>query len=154
MWVNYICTRIYFCQMRILHRVSAHLTDRVSRHKYTNIGILNLYIYLFIYLFILHGSTAPSGPGPPHYRGFAITLKHATLGRTPPDEWSARCRDLYLTTHNTRKRQTSMLSAGFEPTISASDGPQTHALGRAATGIGIYLFIYLFIHSFIYLRFI
>ena len=23
-----------------------------------------------------------------------------TLGRTPPDEWSVRCRDLYLTTHN------------------------------------------------------
>jgi len=27
-----------------------------------------------------------------------------TVGRTPPDEWSARCRDLYLTTHNTHNR--------------------------------------------------
>jgi len=26
--------------------------------------------------------------------------------------------------------------AGFEPTIPASERPQTHALGRAATGIG------------------
>jgi hypothetical protein len=31
----------------------------------------------------LHGATAPSGRGPPHYRGFTITLRHNTLGRTP-----------------------------------------------------------------------
>ena len=31
-----------------------------------------------------------------------------TVGRTPLDEWSARRRDLYLTTHNTHNRQTSM----------------------------------------------
>jgi hypothetical protein len=37
-------------------------------------------------------------------RGFTITLRHTTLGRTPLDEWSARRRDLYLTTHNTRDR--------------------------------------------------
>jgi hypothetical protein len=29
-----------------------------------------------------------------------------------------------------------MLSTGFEPTISASERPQTHALDRADTGIG------------------
>jgi hypothetical protein len=28
-----------------------------------------------------NGVTAPSGPGPPHYRGFTITLRHTTLGR-------------------------------------------------------------------------
>jgi hypothetical protein len=54
--------------------------------------------------FFLHGATAPSGPGPPDCRGFTITLRHTTLGRTPLDEWSARRRDLYLTTHNTHKR--------------------------------------------------
>ena len=45
--------------------------------------------------------------------------------------------DLYLTTHNTHNRQTSMPPDGFEPTISAGERPQTHALDRAATGIGI-----------------
>jgi hypothetical protein len=30
-----------------------------------------------------------------------------------------------------------MLLAGIEPTIPASERPQTHALDRAATGIGI-----------------
>jgi hypothetical protein len=54
------------------------------------------------------GATAPGGLGPPHYRGFTITLRHTTLGRTPLDEWSARRTDLYLTRHNTHKRQTSM----------------------------------------------
>jgi hypothetical protein len=33
---------------------------------------------------------------------------HNTVGRTPLDEWSARSRDLYLTTHNTHNRHTSM----------------------------------------------
>jgi hypothetical protein len=83
-----------------------------------------------------HDATAPSGPGPPRCRGFTITLRHNTLGRTPLDEWSARRRDLYLTTQNTHKRQTSMPPAGFEFTIPASERPQTHAWDRAATGIG------------------
>ena len=30
--------------------------------------------------------------------------RRITVGRTPPDEWSARRRDLYLTTHNTHNR--------------------------------------------------
>jgi hypothetical protein len=84
-----------------------------------------------------NGATAPTGPGPPHYRGFTITFRHTALGRTPLHEWSARRRDLYLTTHNTHKRQTSMPPAGFEPTVPASERPQTHAIHRAATGIGI-----------------
>ena len=29
---------------------------------------------------------SPSGPGPPHYRSFTITLRHTTIGRTPLDE--------------------------------------------------------------------
>ena len=62
------------------------------------------------------------------------TQKH-TLDRTPPNEGSARRRDLYLT-QDIHKRQTSMLPAGLEPTIPASEWPQTYALDRAATGIG------------------
>ena len=68
------------------------------------------------------------------------TQQHNTVGRTPLDEWSVRRRDLYLTTHNTHNRQTSMPQAGFEPTVSAGERPQTYALDRAATGTG-YCFI-------------
>jgi hypothetical protein len=32
------------------------------------------------------GTTAISGPGPPNYQGFTITLRQITLGRTPLDE--------------------------------------------------------------------
>ena len=62
------------------------------------------------------------------------TQRRITVGRTPLGEWSARRRDLYLTTHNTHNGQTSMLAVGFEPTISAGERPQTYALDRAATG--------------------
>ena len=64
------------------------------------------------------------------------TQRHTTVGKTPLDEWSARRRDLYLTAHNTQNKQTSMPPAGFEPTISAGERPQTYALDRAATGTG------------------
>ena len=52
---------------------------------------------------------------PPHWvRATSLTTflddtqRSTTVGRTPLDEWSARCRDLYLTTHNTHKGETFM----------------------------------------------
>ena len=62
--------------------------------------------------------------------------RRVTVGRISLDEWSVRRKDLYLTTHNTHNRQTSMPPVGFEPTISAGERPKTHAFDRAATGIG------------------
>ena len=79
---------------------------------------------------------SPSGPRPPHYRGFVIILRHTTVSRNTLDECSARRRNLCLTTHNTHKRQTSMPPVGFEPSIPAYERPQTHATDRAATRIG------------------
>jgi hypothetical protein len=65
-----------------------------------------------------------------------------TFGRTPLEEWSVHCRDLYLTTHN---RQTSMPLMGFEPNIAAGERPYTYALDHAATGTGnILLLLQLF----------
>ena len=81
-------------------------------------------------------ATAPGRPGRPHCRYFAIILRHTTLGRTPLEEWSARRRGLYLTTHNTHNRQTVIPPVWFEPTISAGEQPQIHALEGAATEIG------------------
>jgi len=62
------------------------------------------------------------------------TERRITVGRTTLDEGSAISRGLYLTTNNTHKRQTSTPLAILEPTIPASERPQTHALDRAATG--------------------
>jgi hypothetical protein len=64
------------------------------------------------------------------------TQWRTTVGRTHLDEWSSRRRDLYLTTHNTHNRQTSIPPVGFEPTISEGERPQTYALDRAATKTG------------------
>ena len=54
--------------------------------------------------------------------------RRTTIDRTPLDEWSARRRDLYMTTHNTHYRRTFTSAVGSEPTIyepqqtDASDG--------------------------------
>jgi hypothetical protein len=72
-----------------------------------------------------HCTTTPSGPRPPHYSDFTITLRNTTLDRTPLDEYSDRQRDVYLTTHNTHNKQTSISTVGFEPAIPASEQPQT-----------------------------
>ena len=83
------------------------------------------------------GPKAPSGTRASSFTRFLDhTQRRRTVGRTPLDEWSARRRDLYLTTHNTHNRQTSMPPVGFEPTVSAGERQQTHVLYRAATGTG------------------
>jgi hypothetical protein len=97
--------------------------------------LIEVTCFLFKSVFFnLFGVTVPSGPGPHHHRGFTITFRHVTFGRTPLD---TDAETLYLTTHNTHKRQTSMPPVRFEPTIPASERPQTHSLHRVATGIGI-----------------
>jgi len=78
---------------------------------------------------LFYGTTATRAPWP-HYWGFTITLRHTTLSRTPLDKWLARCRDLYLPTHNTHTRQTSIPPVGFKPTIPASELLQTRLRER------------------------
>jgi len=65
------------------------------------------------------------------------TQQRTTVSRTPLDEWSARRRDLYLTTHNIHNRKTSMPSVGIKSTISAGERPQIYTLDRVATGTGL-----------------
>jgi len=92
----------------------------------------------FVYLFVF-GSTAPQWARNSSFMSFLDhTQRRTTVGSTPLDEWSARRRDLYLTTHNTHNRQTSMTLVGFEPTISAGERPKNYALDRAAIQKKIY----------------
>jgi hypothetical protein len=90
------------------------------------------------HMYFLPRRNSPSGLRPTHCLGF-MTI----LGTTPLDEWPARRRDLYLTTHNThkreRERETSMQPAGFEPTIPASKRPQTQA---RSLGLASHTYIY------------
>ena len=103
-----------------------------------------IYIYKFIYLYFyeFHGFFLLWRCDPTRVMASSFlrfldhTQRRTTVGRTPLDKWSARRRDLYLTTHNTHNRLISMPLVGFEPTISAKNRPQTYALDRAATGTG------------------
>jgi len=88
--------------------------------------------------FFSYGAATQHGSWPPHSWGFLDhTQRRTTVVRTHLDEWSARRRDLYLITHNTHNRQTSMPRVEFQRTISAGERPQTYALDRAATGSGV-----------------
>jgi len=74
-------------------------------------------------------------------KGYPCTWSHSrthtyTLGRTSLDEWSARRRDLCLTTHNTHNRQTSIPLVGLKLKIPANERVQRDALDRATTDIG------------------
>ena len=96
-------------------------------------GLLSICSYKFFFLFAAndsmklmlgsyscvhwHNHSLPMGQEPLVGQGLLIieasrshSVIHTTLGRTPLDEWSARSRDFYLTTHNTHKRRTSKFS--------------------------------------------
>jgi len=119
--------------------VATHICIRTNLRFRSVVTTLQIRTAAAIFaLFFFTMWQCPSGSRPHHYRGFMITIRHTTLGRTPLDERSAQRRGLYLTTNKTHKRDTSMPPAGFEPTIPASERPQTHPFDCAATGIGIF----------------
>ena len=94
-----------------------------------------LYRHLFIY-YLIWGNSPQRGRDPSFAWFIDQTKRRSTVGRTFLDQEQARRRDLYLTTHNNHKRQTTMPPAGFEPEIPAGEQQQTYALDSAATGIG------------------
>ena len=96
-----------------------------------------MYHHLFVCLFVCFWRYSPQWARASLFTGFLDnTQRRTTVVRTPLDEWSARCRDFYLTTYITHNRQTSMPPVGFEPTISANERPQIYTLDRTVTGTG------------------
>ena len=127
--------------MRAIYRELLLLGENVL--CWTRISVNKKGMKIVVYLcclmcFFFCGAATQRGSWPPHSWDFLDhTQRRTKVGRTPLDEWSARRRDLYLKTHNTHNRQTSMPPVGFEPTISAGERLQTYALDRAATGTGL-----------------
>jgi hypothetical protein len=79
-------------------------------------------IIIIINIIIISDTAAQLRLRPPRITRFLhYTKRRATVGRTSLDEWSARRRDLYMTTHNTHNRKTSMPPVGFEPMIAAGE---------------------------------
>ena len=83
-----------------------------------------------------HSISPLDAAGPTLYRGFTITHRHITIGRTILDEGSAPRTDL-LPDNTQRSQETDIHApAGLEPAITEGERSQTDALDRATTGIG------------------
>jgi hypothetical protein len=71
-------------------------------------------VLVYIYIYICFWRDSPQRARASSFTRF---LDHAqrrtTVGRTPLDQWSTRRRYLYLTTHNTHNRQTSIPPGGI-----------------------------------------
>jgi hypothetical protein len=93
-------------------------------------GFLIVEASLSLSLSLTHTHTHARALARTHARTHAHTHSVGLL-----DEWSTQRRDLYLSTHSIHKRKTSLLLAGFEPSIPARQRPQTHTLDLATIRI-------------------
>jgi len=83
------------------HSVLANSIAVISANRF--LAVL-LHAYLFVF-----GATAPQWAMASSFTRFLDhTQRRTTVSSTPLGEWSARRTDLYLTTHNTHNRQTSV----------------------------------------------
>jgi len=72
-------------------------------------------IFLLIFFFALWRCCPTRAMASSFLRFLDHTQRRNIVGRTPLDECLARRRDLYLTTHNTHNRQTSMPQRDSNP---------------------------------------
>jgi hypothetical protein len=85
---------------------------------------------------IFLGSTDQVGLGPLGLSRYRDHTRIHHIDRNPLDERSARRTELYLSVHNTQKKESFMSPTEFEPAIPANERSQTYALDRAIGGIG------------------
>jgi len=127
----YIYIYIWMCVCVVISKCLSACLDGQMTHRRSgwdtkclrlaNWWFRNLLFFSFV-------ATALLGPRSPNCWNLEITHRHTTFGRTPLGEGSAR--------RKIRMRQTSLLQVRFEPTVPASEWPQTYALDRAPTDIG------------------
>jgi len=118
-WIRTLISQIYFWNKTL------HVSDSSSVHHQQFLTVHTAYLYDIYHcrVFVFCGAAAQRGPWPPHFLRFLDhTQRRTAVGRTPLDEWSARRRELYLTTRNTHNWQTSMPPGGI----------RTHDLSRRA----------------------
>jgi hypothetical protein len=99
-------------------RAAADLRRRPRGHwdrRMNNIAIYGNIVRFVCYCFVAPQPNAGYGLLIHEVSRSHTTTHHSR--RTPLDDWTARRRHLYLTTHNSYKRQTSMPPLGFELTI-------------------------------------
>jgi len=143
--LTFIRQRRYFSATTRSYYHNRHNTTLSNRyHSILTVEQIEIFCKLITYLnsclppkqWHPHGATAPSGLEPLCCRGFTITLRHTTVGRTPL--WTS---DQPVVKTSTRQQiftgdKTSILQAILESANPASERPQTHALEREAIWIG------------------
>jgi hypothetical protein len=97
-----------------------------SKHVAAIFFLLNIFCIIKLCFLFWRNSSPPSqwAKASSDTRFLDHTQPRTTVGRTTLDEWSARRRDLYLTTQNTHTQQTDIHDPG---------GIRTHNLSRGAT---------------------
>jgi hypothetical protein len=125
--------RMWHCDIDLMHFGLRNALQTLT-YSATSLDVSTDKRHLFLFVF---GAPDPQWARTSSFTRFLDhTHRRTTIGRTPLDEWSALRGDLYLTTHNTHNRRTSMSPVGFETTVSANERPQTYALDHATTGTG------------------
>ena len=119
-WRHYVSRPDSVCSKR---EAVSNVNMRMKQHC---LALTNSFVF---------GATALQWARASSFTRFIDHTRNTTVSRTPLDEWSARRRDLYLTTHNTHNRH-PCLPVGFEPAIPAGERQQTYALDRVAIGTG------------------
>jgi hypothetical protein len=100
-------------------KLSKNIRFSIKIHNVMKIRTDNDYNYD-----IFWGAANQRGSWPPHSWGFLdYTQQRTTVGGNSLNDWSARSRDLYLTTHNTHNRQTPARPLG--PAIISLQSPNT-----------------------------
>ena len=100
-----------FHRISILREVSA-VRDQTPNTKY------NVPVSLWFFLWRCGPTLAMTSS----FTKFLDDTRRTTVGRNPLDEWSVYRRDLYLTTHNTHNRQTSMPRWDSNPQSQQASG--------------------------------
>ena len=106
-----LCVTILRCKQRLYEHCIIFVTAGTGNHSYPPPEYYRWKIFrqpcwlitrrlLMSYIYMEH-----------LFLMFLDHTRRSTVGRTPLDEWSARRRDLYLTTHHTHNRQISMPAA-------------------------------------------
>jgi hypothetical protein len=122
------------------------------------VDIRNLsFAYILLLLLLLASATHLRVLASSVLRFLDHTQWHNTVGRTPLDEWSARRRDVYLTTRTTLTSDSHALGGiRTRPCRRVAAGPRLRPLGRwdrhfSYIHIYIYIYIYTHTHTYIYI---
>ena len=106
-------------------------------HTSYRMSLLPLY-FIFLYTFFFLWCCGPTRVLASSFTRFLDhTQRRTTVSRTP---LVIRSSQRPLRDNTQHSQETFMPPEGFEPRISAGEQPQTHALDRAATGIGLRCF--------------